>query len=1268
MSRGQNSGSRARLCVTTMIAVVVALAVAGPASALTWAGPTQLTPMPDDSPLNAVTCISTTVCVAVGEGELESTFNPTSPVAGSATPLSLVDPKGGPNLTGPISLQAVACPSADQCTATGDQGDMMTFDPSNQTIIKDKNITQPHGTLALDDVACPSTTVCVSGDGEGNMWVFDPQSGVSALSSPSSTEYGNPNSFNGIACVSTSQCTGVNDVGHEYTFTPASPVPKPTKAAGVTSSSVALEGIACTSASQCIAGDGAGDTQTFDPTTGGSKTKKHIDGMQEMFGMSCPTATFCATVDVDGNAYEGAPPSGPFNHDVLPAPLGDLSDITCASTTECVAVDRSGELFVGGPPPTPPALLTSFGGSPIPLKGSTSMQFTVTNPNVSTSLTGVAFTDTLPAGLVVSTPNALIDSCTGGTITATAGSSKVTLSVPTLAGSGSCTFVIDVTGTSAGVKNNSVQVSSTNGGKGNTATASLTVDAPPTIAEAFGAPSIPLNGSTSLSFTITNPNASSPLNGIAFTDTLPSGLVVSTPNGLTNSCGGTTTATAASSSVSLSGATLGSGKACTFSVKVTGNSAGVKNDSVQVSSTNNGTGNTATASLTVVAPPTIAEAFGAPSIPLNGSTSLSFTISNPNSASSLSGVGFTDTLPSGLIVSTPSNGLTGSCGGGTITATAASSSVTLSGATLAASASCMFSVNVTGTSPGSKVNTTKKVSSTEGGTGLTATASVLVLAAPGIVTQASASAAVGTTVADTATLSGGVSPTGTITFKLFGPGNATCMGTAIFTTTKTVSGNGHYTSAQFTTATPGSYNWVASYGGDAKNSGSNGVCGATGESVLVTKAAPAITTQASAGVVFGGSVSDKATIGGGDAPGGTVTFMLYSATDTTCASAPVFTSSAVTVNGDGQYSSGSFTPTATGTYRWLAAYSGDANNDAESTHCGDANESVAVGQVSTATTLTSSLNPSTAGGSVTFTATVTGTSPTGTVTFKDGSTTIGTGTLDSSDAATFTSSSLPVGSDDIVAVYGGDATNATSTSTAVTQVVNASKSGSGPGSGPPSPPGVPTVTITTPKQLAKYDFGQVVRAKYSCGANGAGSTSCTGTVPNGSKINTRTPGNHTFSVKARGADGKSETRTVTYHVRLPSNKMPVLAIVANPSGSITVKVKPPRAGTLDLLVTAWKDNLAGAAYLLQPAPGRFVFARKHVVVSSAGTLSVTISPNAAGQELITHPTYRAVVRVWVSYTPTGGKQRNEGYYGLHFPSTCNQVIIPPGRPHIFCDH
>jgi hypothetical protein len=91
------------------------------------------------------------------------------------------------------------------------------------------------------------------------------------------------------------------------------------------------------------------------------------------------------------------------------------------------------------------------------------------------------------------------------------------------------------------------------------------------------------------------------------------------------------------------------------------------------------------------------------------------------------------TLPAGLVVSNP-NGLTGSCGGGTITAAAGSGSVDLTGATLAASTQCTFSVNVTGSTAGMKNNTTGNVTSTEGGSANAASASTSVLAPANIPT------------------------------------------------------------------------------------------------------------------------------------------------------------------------------------------------------------------------------------------------------------------------------------------------------------------------------------------------------------------------------------------------------------------------------------------------------------------------------------------------------------------------------------------------------
>jgi hypothetical protein len=132
---------------------------------------------------------------------------------------------------------------------------------------------------------------------------------------------------------------------------------------------------------------------------------------------------------------------------------------------------------------------------------------------------------------------------------------------------------------------------------------------------------------------------------------------------------------------------------------------------------------------------------------------------------------------------------------------------------------------------------------------------------------------------------------------------------------------------------------------------------------------------------------------------------------------------------------------AAGTHTITAVYSSDVNYAASTSA---AISQVVNGPIATATTttLTSSVNPSTSGQSITFTATVAGATsntpePTGSVTFLDGSTTLASETLNASAQATYTTSSLSDGSHSITAVYSSDANYAASTSTVLTQVVNA---------------------------------------------------------------------------------------------------------------------------------------------------------------------------------------------------------------------------------------
>ena len=373
---------------------------------------------------------------------------------------------------------------------------------------------------------------------------------------------------------------------------------------------------------------------------------------------------------------------------------------------------------------TAPMIGMSWTPDTIAKGGTSTLRLAPFNPDESSDLHNIAFTDTLPAGLTV--PNGTwVDGICGGTVTVT-GNNTISYALTTLGPTWSCPLDFTVTANAPGTFVNTTGPITAGGSGSNTATATLNVTAEaPTISMSFGAATVGLGASTSLSFTITNPNDDSGLSGIGFSDTLPAGLVVATPNGLTGDCGGTVSAVAGGGTVSLAGLGLDTAQVCTFSVNVTGTSSGTKvNTTNPITSSEGGTGGTATASIVVGTPPIVAISFGDATIAVGDSTSLTFTISNPNLVDGQTGVGVIDTLPAGLVVATP-NGLGGDCGG-TVTAVAGGNTISIAGLSLVAGGSCSFSANVLATSSGTKVNTTGAITSTQSGTGSPATASISV--------------------------------------------------------------------------------------------------------------------------------------------------------------------------------------------------------------------------------------------------------------------------------------------------------------------------------------------------------------------------------------------------------------------------------------------------------------------------------------------------------------------------------------------------------------
>ncbi|TAN41829.1 MAG: DUF11 domain-containing protein, partial [Nitrospirae bacterium] len=338
-----------------------------------------------------------------------------------------------------------------------------------------------------------------------------------------------------------------------------------------------------------------------------------------------------------------------------------------------------------------------FAGTP------STLTLTITNPATnSVALVDLAVTDPFPAGMSVAAVPNFSNTC-GGTVSPGQSQGDTLIALTgggPLAIGTSCTIQVDVVSTTTGARVNTTgAISSSNSGTGGTATATLTVNSPgvPVLTKLSSPNPVGVNKNALLTFTINNKATAT--NNMGFTDTLPAGVVVANPATFGGTCASTVapalvrTAVAGGNTITVTGFDMVGSASCTVTINITSSVPGSYNNANANISALAG-GLTANVNDTLdVRGTTLTKVFSPASIPINGASTLTFTITNGAGNPAQNGLAFTETLPAGVTVNTVPSAT--QCNG-TVTAAAGGNSIVLAGGNMSlGQATCTIDVDVT---------------------------------------------------------------------------------------------------------------------------------------------------------------------------------------------------------------------------------------------------------------------------------------------------------------------------------------------------------------------------------------------------------------------------------------------------------------------------------------------------------------------------------------------------------------------------------------------
>jgi hypothetical protein len=352
--------------------------------------------------ITAIACPSASLCVAGDQaGNILSSTNPTAGANAWSSAGVLTDSSGG-----------VSCASMSLCAAVGSSSVVTATDPSAGASAW--TTATLNGYPSLSVISCPSVSLCVAGGGGPTILTIltstDPTGGASTWTRASIPFDGG--TLLGVSCPSVSLCVATTTREDVLTSTnPTGGASAWTKTT-IDTGTNGLDAVSCPAVSLCVAVDTAGNALTSTNPAGGASTwtTANIDRGNVIWTVSCPSVSLCVAVDSAGDVLTSTSPTAgasawaktPIDHGIL------INAVSCPSVSLCVASDQHGDILTS---PDPTGGATTWTSTAVDIPGCEPQSI----PCISEQLyarddRGTRVLDTAPPGQGHSIANVALDS------------------------------------------------------------------------------------------------------------------------------------------------------------------------------------------------------------------------------------------------------------------------------------------------------------------------------------------------------------------------------------------------------------------------------------------------------------------------------------------------------------------------------------------------------------------------------------------------------------------------------------------------------------------------------------------------------------------------------------------------------------------------------------------------------------------------------------------------------------------------------------------